>query len=401
MRYLEIDPSCFLVEMKDLGAPLPAAVRGYTEPLERVVGWAREYLCRPHPQLGREGPVCPYVQAAMDKGLFFLTVCPGRDFSADDLPDLVMKYRDWFLDIEPRSGGDAIFKTILLLFPDLPLAEAGRLIDLTQEKLKPGYVAKGLMIGEFHAMPPKKGGLWNPDFLPLNSPVPLLAIRHMVPTDFAFLKDRKDFVASYLEIHGDAVPVHIKDEVRKVAEGFGLELQEAPLHPRVRAAFQRARAEYRVHRHADQPIPIHGPADFARALGYPLERITKSLLLRCQCHGKYLVVVCSVNKEPSLSHIARMVGCKRLEIASSEELAILLGYPAQGVPPMAVGATQVIMDEALLAYPTILTAAGEVEVEVELAPGDLRRMSRALLFSYDAGRETGAPAYAAAAGRTG
>lgn len=401
MRYLEIDPSCFLVEMKDLGRLLPGPAQAYTEPLERVVHWAREYLCRPHPELGREGPVCPYVQAAMEKGLFFLTVCPGQDFSEDELPDLVMKYRDWFLEIEPRSGGDAIFKTILLLFPDLPLGEAGRLIDLTQEKLKPGYVAKGLMIGEFHALPPKKGGLWNPDFRPLNSPVPLLAIRHMVPTDFAFLQDRKDFVTSYLQIHGDSVPVHIKDQVRHVAQGYGLELQEPLLHPRVRAALQRARVEYRVHRHADQPIPIHGPVDFARALDYPLERITKSLLLRCQCHGKYLVVVCSVTKEPSLPHVARMVGCKRLEIASSEELAILLGYPAQGVPPMAVGATQVIMDEELLIHPTILTAAGEVEVEVELSPRDLRRISRALLFSYGAGREAGAPAYAAAPGRAG
>jgi prolyl-tRNA editing enzyme YbaK/EbsC (Cys-tRNA(Pro) deacylase) len=381
MRHLAIAPTFYLVELSDLGQKLPEPVNVHRTALEQIVTWAEDYLCRPHPELGREGPVCPFVQASMDKGLFFLAVCPGKELEKDAILESMVKYRDWFLEIEPRRGNDAIFKTILLLFPDLPLADAPRLIDATQESLKGEYVAKGLMIGEFHAVPPKKAGLWNPDFRPLNSPVPMLVIRHMVPSDFAFLKDDKESVVSYLQIHGDAVPVHLKEEVRQVVSRFGLIFEEPPLHPRVRAAMHKAGVAYKIHRHADQPFPIQGPADFARALGYPLGRITRSFLLRCQCHGKYLVVVCPVNKEPSLPQLARLVGCKRLELASPEELAIILGYPTQGVPPMAVASTQVLMDEDLLQYPTVLTAAGEVEIEVEVAPGDLRRLSRALLYS--------------------
>jgi prolyl-tRNA editing enzyme YbaK/EbsC (Cys-tRNA(Pro) deacylase) len=382
MRTLAAHPDCYLVELSDLGADaLPEPLRHNREPLELVVSWAREYLCRPNPDLGREGPVCPYVQASMDKGLFFLTVCRGRDFVADEVLATVMRYRDWFLEIEPRSGYEALFKAILILFPDIELAEAPRLIDATQEKLKPEYVAKGLMIGEFHPLPPAKAGLWNPDFRPLRCPVPLLAIRHMVPTDFPFLQGHREFVASYLQIHGEAIPVHIKEQVKQAAETYRLPLEEPPLHPRVRAAMQRAGVPYRIHRHADQPFPIDGPADFARALGLPLARVTKSLFLRCQCHGKYFVVVCSAHQRLSLPRLAVLVGCKRLEVASPEELAIVLGYPSQGVPPMAVGGVQVLMDEALLAHPTLLTAAGEVAVEIEIAPADLRKVSRALLFS--------------------
>lgn len=381
------DPGCCLVERSDLEqGTLPEAWGAYRDSLEQVVSWAQEYLIRPHPLLGRDGPVCPYAQASLEKRLFLLAVCPGADLDPEQVARTVMQYRDWFLELEPRTGAESFFKTILILFPDLPLGDVPILIDATQEDLKREYVRKGLMIGEFHPLPPQKAGLWNPDFRPLKAPVPMLVIRHMVPTDFPFLKDEKGFMEAYLNIYQDQVPVHIRTDVERTAESYGLALEKPLLHPRVRAALQRAGVRYRIHLHAEQRFPIHGPEDFARALGYSLERITKSLFLRCQCHGKYFVVVCPVAKRLKFSHLAVLVGCKRLELASPEELAILLGYPSQGVPPVAVGSTQVLMDEELLAHETVLVAGGEVEVEVELAPADLRRVSRALLFSASAAR---------------
>lgn len=382
MRFLAADPNCWLAELADLEQEtLPGPWRSYREPLAEVIAWAREYLAQPHPELGRPGPVCPYVQASMEKRLFLLAVCPGREIDSRQIERTVMTYRDWFLELEPASGPESLLKTILILFPDIPLSEVPRLIDATQEKLKAEYVEKKLMIGEFHPLPPQKAGLWNPDFRPLRGPVPMLVIRHMVPTDFAFLKGEKGFVSAYLDVYADQVPVHIKDEVQETVQAFGLELRRTGLHPRVRAALQKAGVGYRIHRHSDQPLPIQGPADFARALGYPLERITKSLFLRCNCHGKYLVLVCPVDKRLRLTDVARLVGCKRLELASREELAIVLGYPSHGVSPIAAGAVQVLMDEDLLRHQTVLTAAGEVEVEIEMAPADLRRVARALLFS--------------------
>src|SRR5579864_4533343 len=32
---------------------------------ETIAAWAYTYLCRPHARLGREGPVCPFTQAAL------------------------------------------------------------------------------------------------------------------------------------------------------------------------------------------------------------------------------------------------------------------------------------------------------------------------------------------------
>jgi hypothetical protein len=217
------DPRLVLVELKDLESDAaPPFVEANRAPLERIVRWAREYLARPHPELGRGGPVCPFVRPAMAKGALHLTVVHGADLRAEEVHDLVAAYRDWFLALEPVTGREAQYKSINILFPDITPCRVHELIDATQERLKPEYVREGIMIGEFHDGPPDKAGLWNEDFRPLRSPIPLLSIRHMVPTDFAFLRDRKDFMEAYLAAFGERLPPSLDDVVRETAQRFGL-----------------------------------------------------------------------------------------------------------------------------------------------------------------------------------
>eukprot|EP00505_MAST-04D_sp_SCG-Rhode-Island_P006597 Stramenopile-MAST_4_protein_6597 len=86
-------------------------------------------------------------------------------------------------------------------------------IDNVQLKLKPEFVANGLMIGEFHKHN-NACGLRNPDFYPLRTPSPALAIRRIVPTDLVFLSPSKyapelrlKFLTSYLtQFEGDPSP---------------------------------------------------------------------------------------------------------------------------------------------------------------------------------------------------
>jgi hypothetical protein len=65
------------------------------------------------------------------------------------------------------------------------------LIDVSKERLKPLFVNDGLMLGEFHELN-ESPGLHNPDFRPLRSPIPLLAIRRMVYSDIVFLNRPSD-----------------------------------------------------------------------------------------------------------------------------------------------------------------------------------------------------------------
>jgi hypothetical protein len=55
-----------------------------------------------------------------------------------------------------------------------------------QQLLKKDFVEKGLMLGEFHASN-ESPGLRNAEFRPLRSPIPMLAMRHMVDSDLPFL----------------------------------------------------------------------------------------------------------------------------------------------------------------------------------------------------------------------
>jgi hypothetical protein len=216
------DPSCCLVELSDLEQdPLPDPIRPHELPLRKVVQWAREYLMKPHPELGRPGPVCPYVHGSMEKGSFLLGLCPGNP-DADGVHSLVMRYRDWFIELGPPSHPSTQLKTIVITFPDLPPERVPEIIDVTQEQLKPHYVSQGMMIGEFHAGPPQKSGLWNRDFRPLWCPVPVLAIRNLVATDFPFLAGESRFVQAYVGRIGNAVPEHLRQAVAEARARYGL-----------------------------------------------------------------------------------------------------------------------------------------------------------------------------------
>lgn len=206
------DPSLHLIEVADLDLPYPPPeAHAHRDALRAVIGWAETYLCRPLPDLGRNGPVCPYAQGSLSRGRFYLAV-PGPDpRTVEDVVALVEPYRAWFTRLAPPGGPDAVFTTILILLPGL----AGRvaLVDAAQEALKGRFVEEGLMIGEFHDGPPDKPGLWNPSLRPLSGPVPLLAIRHMVATDLPFLHLDPAHRDAYLARFGGRIPAHLRETV--------------------------------------------------------------------------------------------------------------------------------------------------------------------------------------------
>jgi len=179
-------------------------------PMATIVEWVRTFLARPHPEVGRSGPVCPFTPAALALDTIWLTEVTDSDPDPARLIEVVGKYRDLFFDVEPREGSSAINKTILVVFPNLG-SDAAALVDEVQKQLKPSFVDLGLMLGEFHSKN-ESPGLRNPDFRPLRSPVPMLAIRQMVETDLPFLRRyidepqvRVSFLRSYLRRLGGTV----------------------------------------------------------------------------------------------------------------------------------------------------------------------------------------------------
>ncbi|WP_436494499.1 DUF6875 domain-containing protein [Actinokineospora sp. HUAS TT18] len=194
--------------MTDLRVWTAAEVENGAAPaLAPVLRWSQEYLVSPHPDLGRTGPVCPYTQPSLRKNLFYLALP-----TVGDPATAVAALRSWHARLSASlSEGDRELLTLLLVLPEVDRADSTEL-DLLQRKAKDEFVADGLMIGQFHPTCPEPG-LWNPDFRPLRSPVPLLAVRQMLVYDLLFLVDDHGHTDSYLRRFAPEIPARVRDQL--------------------------------------------------------------------------------------------------------------------------------------------------------------------------------------------
>lgn len=177
-----------------------------SSPLKCIIEWIREFLARPHPQVGRSGSVCPFVPTALKLDTLWLAEVAETAPSFERISEIITEYRNVFLRTEPTSSPEAMNKAFLVVFSSLAnnAHDGATVIDKVQLSLKKDFVEIGLMLGEFHSTN-ESPGLRNPDFRPLRSPIPMLAIRHMVESDLPFLirqsyppKLRSSFLRSYL-----------------------------------------------------------------------------------------------------------------------------------------------------------------------------------------------------------
>jgi hypothetical protein len=171
--------------------------------------WTREHLCRPHPDLGRAGPVCPYTGRAVAHQYLWVAFIEGRHIDTQRITAIVDDMNDLFPTLPPQHDPDAKLKAFLAVFPDLTEYTN---IDTVQLEQKTRFVDKGLMIGQFYPGCTAPG-LHNPAFPALDAPLPMLAIRHMAPTDFPFLNTRHEWIDTYLKIFAPAIPGFISNSI--------------------------------------------------------------------------------------------------------------------------------------------------------------------------------------------
>lgn len=197
--------SCFARERESLNLIPIADILNLHEcelqaqgPAQVVAQWCVEYLCNPHPHVGRSGVVCPWSPPAMKRKTFWLTEFLTNDRALKDIEEGILDLIPLFKERAPQHGDGTQFKTIVAFFPDIHPAED---VALFHQRLKPYFLNAGLMLGEFFP-DCNKAGLRNSKFHPLRSPIPLLVVREMLEFDIAFLSDHDDHIASYLRRHG-------------------------------------------------------------------------------------------------------------------------------------------------------------------------------------------------------
>ncbi|MQY20057.1 DUF6875 domain-containing protein [Nocardia macrotermitis] len=157
--------------------------------------WVDGHLTHPHPDLGRDGPVCPFVHTGVAHGLLWAGLADGGDgLDTADLrrivADALAQYRELCAEDPDRVRQLAL----VTLFPGLTRYER---IDAAHLACKSEVVRHGFMLGQFY---PGCGvpGLWNREFHPLDAPVPMLVLRPMMSTDYPFLAGRAEWLYAYL-----------------------------------------------------------------------------------------------------------------------------------------------------------------------------------------------------------
>jgi Cys-tRNA(Pro)/Cys-tRNA(Cys) deacylase len=158
------------------------------------------------------------------------------------------------------------------------------------------------------------------------------------------------------------------------------------MHPNItRTLAQSCQVNVREWHHKTVNKPIKSPIDFAAAIGYDLDRISKTVVLanknlpreaRLQNRAASYAAVClSASRRTDLAIVAAFLGWAHCEIATPHELSAVTDYPSKGVSPLGLGPLRVVVDDGLLSFSTILIGAGEVGVEIEISPHDLMRLS--------------------------
>src|SRR5215207_8612341 len=108
----------FLIEDLDNVRRTGELAQSDLDALRSVADWIKTFVVRPNKDLGRDGPVCPFVSGALESKTLWLAPEQIADRSAPDVVELIDGYRGLFLSAQPVDGDDAGHKSIVVVFTD-------------------------------------------------------------------------------------------------------------------------------------------------------------------------------------------------------------------------------------------------------------------------------------------
>jgi hypothetical protein len=206
----------YLFEDLDDASKTSQLAKGDLAALRTDADWIKTFVAGPHKDLGRGGPVCPFVPEALERKALWLASEHIAGRSVADVVQLMNGYKRQFLHTQPIDGDGASYKVIVVVFTDLSSDRAKGLFDDVLKQLAvPSYVEDGILFGPFYEN--NKGtAIYNSDFRPFQSPVPLLFVRHGVVSDWKFFLDDDDWLNRWAHRYGEAGARALAEELRRL-----------------------------------------------------------------------------------------------------------------------------------------------------------------------------------------
>ena len=204
----------FLLEdLEDIGRTSELAQSDH-DALHAVADWIKSYVVKPHKDLGRPGPVCPFVPGALERKTLWLAPEQIGDRDVPAVVELVNGYTRRFLDAQPTAGDDAKYKVIVVVFTDLPADRAQGVFDgVLGEIAVPSYAEDGIVFGPFYEGH-QGTAIYNSSFRPFSSPVPFLFVRYGVVSDWKFFLDNEDLFNLWARRFGESAVHALAEELR-------------------------------------------------------------------------------------------------------------------------------------------------------------------------------------------
>ncbi len=208
--------SLFLLEDLEDASRTSELPQSDLDGLQSVADWIKSFIVRPHKNLGRAGPVCPFVPESLDRKTLWLAPAHIAERGVSEVVELMSGYKKLFLDTQPIDGDDIAYKVVVVVFTDLPAARAQRVFDdVLQQLAVPSYAEDGILFGPFYEG--NEGtALYNASFRPFQSPVPFLFVRHGVVSDWKFFLDDDAWLKPWAQRYGRSGAEALAQELRRL-----------------------------------------------------------------------------------------------------------------------------------------------------------------------------------------
>jgi Cys-tRNA(Pro)/Cys-tRNA(Cys) deacylase len=141
---------------------------------------------------------------------------------------------------------------------------------------------------------------------------------------------------------------------------------------------QRAGVDHATHDIPAEPGDVGYARAAAAALGVEEGRVFKTLVAVVDDRPHVAVVPASA--QLALKTLAAAAGGKRAVMAEPAVAERLTGYVVGGISPLGLKrALPTVVDDTATTYPTIFVSGGRRGLDIELAPGELVRLTQAIV----------------------
>lgn len=136
---------------------------------------------------------------------------------------------------------------------------------------------------------------------------------------------------------------------------------------------KKAKITFNLHEYEHDPSAQSYGEEAAEALGLPMGRVFKTLLVAQEGDQKRLAVaVVPVDTQLDLKALAAVLGVKKVAMAQADAAQRITGYVLGGISPLGQKKRlPTVLNDSAQSYETLFVSAGRRGLEIELTPADL------------------------------